>query len=127
MVLIRFVQPFLKENVRFTRTFEIAGTQVFIISSVNKVHDVMIFDTLLIGLHLELVVKNKPEHSFGDIFIDNFKPARNGKSHHGLGAHILLIFIIIPPPIVNIANVMKLFDFRVLNEILDDFIVESLL
>lgn len=87
----------------------------------------MIFDTLLIRLHLKLVVENKPEHSFRDVFIDYLKPARNGKSHHCLRTHILLVFIIIPSPVVNIADVMELFNFRILNKILDDFIVESLL
>lgn len=81
----------------------------------DEEHDVVIFNALLVGLHLKLIMKHQPKHSLLNILINNLKPPTNRKVHTATRPNLLTLImqfqmIIIP----NVVEVLYLWIFNIL-------------
>jgi hypothetical protein len=91
---------------------------------VDEVNDIMILDGLFNGFHFELIVQDHLEDSFGDVFIDNFEPARSWKSDDaGVGFFFVLFFVSFC--VIGIRHKMRVFDCRVLDKLFKKIAIQE--
>jgi len=80
----------------------------------DKEYDIMIFNALLIRLHLKLVMKNKPENSLLNVFINYFKSSCDWKVNNSTRTNLLILAISFY--VVIISNVMRVFNLWVFDK-----------
>jgi hypothetical protein len=93
---------------------------------VDEVNDIVILDGLFNGFHFELIVQDHLENSLGDVFIDNFKPARGWKSD-GARVGFFFVFFIMSFCVIDIRDEMRVFDCRVFDELLKKIAIEEII
>lgn len=114
MVKIGLIFSLFQEHAWFSWLLEITTTKIFIIFGMNEKNDIMIFNALFIWLHLKLVMEHKPENSLLNIFINYFKSTCDWKVNNSTRTNLLILAVSFY--IVIISNVMRIFNFWVLNK-----------
>ncbi len=92
----------------------------------DEVNDIVILDGLLGRFHFELIVQDHLEDSFGNVFIDDFEPARGWKSDD-TGVGFFLVFIFVSSLVITIRDEMRVLDCRVLDKLLQKITIEHII
>ena len=90
---IGLVLPHFQEDVRFPSPSEVAATEILVVLGMYEIDYVVIFNVLLVGLHLKLIMNSQLKDPFWDIFIDDQEPTGDRERHNCLRTVLFSIFI----------------------------------